>query len=125
MIVERFQVSIITLSTIILRDRQAGEELAQDVFVRAYQRLETFDSQQPMKPWLVKIAYRLAQARIPTQAREMAHRTALAENYKKEQGPSGPVDTLVADQRAEALWQAVQILPVAQRTAVYMTTGRA
>ena len=26
----------------ILRDRQAGEELAQDVFVKAYQRLDTF-----------------------------------------------------------------------------------
>jgi RNA polymerase sigma-70 factor (ECF subfamily) len=119
-IIERFQVSITTLSAVILRDRQAGEELSQDVFVRAYQRLETFDARQPMKPWLVKIAYRLAQARFRTQAREMAHRTALAENYRKEQSPPDPTDALAADQRAEALWQAVETLPVAQRTAVVL-----
>jgi Sigma-70 region 2 len=40
----------------ILRDRQAGEELAQDVFVKAYQRLDTFAVRRPMKPWLVQIA---------------------------------------------------------------------
>ena len=60
-IVNRFQASIMTLCVAILRDPQAAEELAQDVFVRAYQRLDTFDVRRPMKPWLVKIAYRLAQ----------------------------------------------------------------
>ena len=50
-----------TICVAILHDRQAAEELAQDVLVRAYQRLDTFDVTQPMKPWLVKIAYRLAQ----------------------------------------------------------------
>jgi RNA polymerase sigma factor (sigma-70 family) len=119
-IVKRFQLSITTLSAVILRDRQAGEELAQDVFVQAYQRLETFDSRRPMKPWLVKITYRLAQSRFRTQSREMARRTVLAENYRKEHRPFGPADTLAADQQAEALWQAVQTLPMAQRTAIVL-----
>ena len=33
-----------------------AEELAQDVFVKAYQRLDTFAVRRPMKPWLVQIA---------------------------------------------------------------------
>ena len=59
-IVKRFQASIMTLCVAILRDRQAAEELAQDVFVQAYRRLDTFDLRRPMKPWLAKIAHRLA-----------------------------------------------------------------
>jgi len=39
-------------STIVRR----AEELAQDVFVKAYQRLDTFAVRRPMKPWLVQIA---------------------------------------------------------------------
>jgi hypothetical protein len=35
----------------ILRDRQAGEELAQNVFVKAYQRLDTFAVRRPTTLW--------------------------------------------------------------------------
>src|SRR5208337_1723927 len=88
-IVKRFQTSIMTLCLTILRDRQGAEELAQDVFVRAYQRLDTFDVQRPMKPWLVKIAYRLAQQRWRTQISETAHQQAAATMIQQNCGGRG------------------------------------
>jgi len=119
-IVTRFQGPILTLCAAILRNRQAAEELAQDVFVRAFQRFDTFDVRQPMKPWLVKIAYRLAQQKWRTQVRETARERAAAMMLQQNHSDEGPTQRLIADERSELLWQAVHALPMAERTAVVL-----
>ena len=119
-IVARYQGSLITLCAAILKNHRAAEELAQDVFVKAYQRLDTFDVQQPMKPWLVKIAYRLAQQRWRKQTRELKLQKAAATMLQQNRGCSEPEDRLVADEQSEILWQVVRTLPMAQRTAVVL-----
>jgi len=119
-IVGRFQGPILTLCTAIVRNRQAAEELAQDVFVRAYERLDTFDVRQPMKPWLVKIAYRLAQQRWRTQVRQTARERAAGLMLTQNRGDGMPAERLFAAERSDLLWQAVYALPVAERTAVVL-----
>ncbi len=119
-IVKRFQGPLMTLCTALLRDRQAAEELAQDTLVRAYERLDLFDVRQPMKPWLCKIAYRLAQQQWRARSRELARREAAAPMIGPDRGDPGPVETLLADERSELLWQAVSRLPMAQRTAIVL-----
>jgi RNA polymerase sigma-70 factor, ECF subfamily len=119
-IVKRFQGPLMTLCTALLRDRQAAEELAQDTLVRAYERLDLFDVRQPMKPWLYKIAYRLAQERWRSRSREMARRQAAAPMIGRDRSDPGPAERLLADERSEMLWQAVSELPMAQRTAVVL-----
>jgi RNA polymerase sigma-70 factor, ECF subfamily len=109
-----------TLCTALLRNRQAAEELAQDALVRAYERLDLFDVRQPMKPWLYKIAYRLAQQRRRAQSRETARREAAATILGQNRSDPGPAERLVADERSEMLWEAVSELPMAQRTAVVL-----
>jgi RNA polymerase sigma-70 factor (ECF subfamily) len=119
-IVKRFQGPLMTLCTAILRDRQAADELTQDVLVRAYQRLETFDVRRPLKTWLVKIAYCLAQQRWRTRVRETARREAAATRLHQIRNDSGAADRLLADEQSQLLWQAVYALPMAQRTAVVL-----
>jgi RNA polymerase sigma factor (sigma-70 family) len=119
-IVTRFQGPILTLCAAILRDRQAAEELAQDVFVRAYERLDLFDARQPMKPWLVKIAYRLAQQKWRAEARETARRRAAASVAAQTDRDKGPPESLLAAERSHQLWQTVHTLPMAERTAVVL-----
>jgi RNA polymerase sigma-70 factor (ECF subfamily) len=119
-IVTRFQGPILTLCAAILRNGQAAEELAQDVFVRAYQQLDTFDVRRPMKPWLVKIAYRLAQQKCRTQGRRLARERAAATTLEQNGGDEGPTERLIADERSDLLWQAVYALPMAERTAVVL-----
>ena len=46
--------------------------------MRAYERIDLFDVRQPMKPWLYKIAYRLAQERWRAWSRETARLEAAA-----------------------------------------------
>jgi RNA polymerase sigma factor (sigma-70 family) len=119
-IVKRFQGPLMTLCTAMLRNRQAAEELAQDALVRAYERLDLFDVSQPMKPWLYKIAYRLAQQRRRAQSRETAHQQSAATMRGQNRSDPGPAERLVADERSEMLWEAVSELPMAQRTAVVL-----
>ncbi len=119
-IVTRFQGPILTLCAAILRDRQAAEELAQDVLVRAYLRLDTFDLRQPMKPWLVKIAYRLAQEKWRTHMRELARYKAAATMLQQNRGDGRPAESLLTAERSDLLWQAVYALPMAERTAVVL-----
>jgi RNA polymerase sigma-70 factor, ECF subfamily len=119
-IVKLFQASLMTLCTALLRNRQAAEELAQDALVRAYERLHLFDVRQPMKPWLYKIAYRLAQQRRRAQSRETARQEVAATLHEQNRSDSGPAERLFADERSEMLWQAVSELPMAQRTAVVL-----
>src|SRR6266540_3497402 len=38
--------------------REAAEDLAQETFVQAWRRLETFDGGRPLRPWLHRIAHR-------------------------------------------------------------------
>jgi len=119
-IVTRFQGPILTLCTAILRNRQAAEELAQDVFVRAFRRLDSFDERNPMKPWLVKIAYRLAQEQWRSSTRQKEReRTAgaLREGIRDDRAPGAEV---FAAEQSDLLWQAVQALPMAERTAVVL-----
>jgi len=118
-IVRRFQASIMTLCVAILRDRQAAEELAQDVFVQAYHRLDTFDLRRPMKPWLVTIAHRLALQRWRQRAREAGRLDAVAKLERGQGDPESAV-RLQVDEQAQFLWQAVHELPLGERTAVVL-----
>lgn len=119
-IVTRFQGPIMTLCTAILRSRDAAEDLAQDVFVQAFRRIDTFDVRQPMKPWLAKIAYRLAQQTWRTRVRQAARERAAAIAREQLRGDLSPTEKLLADERSGLLWQAVDALPMAERTAVVL-----
>ncbi len=118
-IVRRFQGPLMTFCTAMLRDRQAAEELAQDTLVHAYERLDLFDA--PADEALV------VQDRLPAGAaamagarRETARREAAAPLIEQNSTDPGPVETLLAAERSEMLWQAVSRLPMAQRTAVVL-----
>lgn len=109
-----------TLCVAILRDHQAADEVVQDVFVRAYQRLDTFDLERPMKPWLVKIAYRLAQQRWRASSNELMHRKAAMARLQQSHSDQDPSRRLLRQERSEVLWNAVHELPLAQRAAVLL-----
>ena len=88
--------------------------------MRAYQRLHTFDVGQPIKPWLAKIAYRLAQERWRTNMRQKTRERTAAQILKQNRDEREPADRLIAAEQSDALWQAVYALPMAERTAVVL-----
>jgi RNA polymerase sigma-70 factor, ECF subfamily len=55
-LVERFQSVVFALCYRMLSHREDAEDVAQDVFVRAFRSLHCWDSSRPLKPWLLAIA---------------------------------------------------------------------
>lgn len=55
-LVERYQTSVFQVCYRLMGERQAAEDLTQEAFVRAYQRLHTFDCALPFGPWVRRIA---------------------------------------------------------------------
>ena len=58
-IVQRYQVSVFNVCYRMLGERREAEDLAQEAFLRAYQRLASYDVERPFGPWVRQVAARL------------------------------------------------------------------
>ncbi len=56
-LVERYQRPVLSVIVRMVRDSQLAEDLAQEVFLKVYRRLRTFDPQRKLSSWLFKIAH--------------------------------------------------------------------
>ena len=56
-LVERYQRMVYTLVIRILKNTEEAEEISQDVFVKVYQKLESFKGDSKFSTWLYRIAY--------------------------------------------------------------------
>lgn len=59
-LIQRYQRPVISLINRLIRDPSRAEELAQDVFVKAFDRLDTFDVSRKFATWLLAIAHHAA-----------------------------------------------------------------
>ena len=59
-LVVRFERPIFGLVLRMVRDRSVAEELAQEVFLKAFQALDSFDQKRKFSSWLFKIAHNRA-----------------------------------------------------------------
>lgn len=56
-LVRRFERPVYTLIVRMVQDPALAEDLAQEVFVKAYRRLDTYDPERKLSSWLFKIAH--------------------------------------------------------------------
>lgn len=80
-LVRRHLASVFAVVQRIVRNRADAEDVAQETFMRALQRLEQFDTQRCFKAWLLKIATNLSLnlLRSRKRRRTISLREALAE----------------------------------------------
>jgi RNA polymerase sigma-70 factor, ECF subfamily len=55
-LVTRYQTSVFNVCYRVLNERREAEDLAQESFIRAYERLSTFDIERPFGPWIRRVA---------------------------------------------------------------------
>ena len=53
-LVERYQVRAVHAAVLILHDRELAEEVAQNTFFQAAQKIHQFDSRGPFGPWFMR-----------------------------------------------------------------------
>ncbi len=59
-LVERYQDYVFTITMRVLRSREDAEEAAQDVFLKVYRTLSSFERKSKFSTWLYTVAYRTA-----------------------------------------------------------------
>jgi RNA polymerase sigma-70 factor (ECF subfamily) len=55
-LVRRYQASIFNVCYRMTGERREAEDMAQEAFIRAYQRLSLFDLERPFGPWMRRVA---------------------------------------------------------------------
>jgi RNA polymerase sigma-70 factor (ECF subfamily) len=55
-LVRRYQTSVFNVCYRLLGERREAEDLAQETFIRAYERLRTYDPERPFGPWIRRVA---------------------------------------------------------------------
>ncbi len=110
------QEPVFRLAYLLLGDPDEAEDIAQETFLRAYKTLKRFDTERPLRPWLLRIASNLAHNRHRSLGRYMATLTRFAR-----QDPDGIKQTsFKPDDEGQALWQAVRKMAKPFQEVVYL-----
>jgi len=115
-LVRAYQARAVRAAYLVTRDRALAEEVVQEAFVRAYERIGQFDPARPFGPWFVRS---VVNAAVRAAEREGRLAWAPAADPPAEAG-SGPEALAVAAENREALWAALGQLAPGQRAAVVL-----
>ncbi|HEY4013306.1 MAG TPA: RNA polymerase sigma factor [Polyangiaceae bacterium] len=98
-------------------DARELEDVAQDVFVSVYRRLDSYDRARPLRPWLFAFAFRCA-----ADWRRLArHRIEVLTDCEKRPSASPAADDVVAHAEERVLVQhALDAVPVARRAVLVL-----
>lgn len=58
-LIQRYQASVFNVCLRVLGERREAEDMAQETFIRAHQRLDSFDAGRPFGPWIRRVAANL------------------------------------------------------------------
>jgi len=93
-----------------LRDSEAAKDLTQEVFVKAYAQPGFFSDDRPFKPWLLKVASRLALNHVRDNSRRLKR-----EARQERRTVADPLDVVLSRQVQEGLLTEISRLPVTYR----------
>ena len=117
----------------VLRQREDAEDVAQEAFAKAYRSFQQLRDRKRFRAWLVRMTWRMALDRQRANRRRLK-REVLASDEIVEAGLPWPErsrrqtrlqsestsDTVVARERAEQLWQAIDTLPEKLRLVIVL-----
>jgi len=111
-LVRRYQARVYSVTLHYLRDSDEAMDAAQDVFVRVYRKLDTFQGGSRFLPWLLRLARNVSIDRIRRRAaRPPADDLVVGEAFEPvSEGPDA-AEELGRRRRRTLLWRAVAGLP--------------
>lgn len=125
-LIERYFASLFNFVLPLVNHQHDAEDIVQESFIRAFRRLETFQSRSEFKTWLYAIAYRLVRRKRRRKPINEADLTSPSDNHFRGGGlPSktGSTDPKEEIDRAElvlAVRKAISELPEVYRAAVVL-----
>jgi len=124
-LVRQYQVQAVRTAYLITRDRARAEDIVQAAFIRAYERIDQFDSGRPFGPWFLRS---VANDALKAVTRGKAHLSLEAERGRGEATLAdfladldpGPEEIVEAAEARQAVWDALGELPPEQRAAIVL-----
>lgn len=110
--------AVINFAYRFVRDRQAAEELAQEIFLRVYEGASGYQVQAKFTTWLYRIATNVCLNEIRKPRFKALHEPLAPERLQEARHPGGGPDRIVEQQAiSQVLRKALGQLPEKQRTA--------
>ena len=120
-IVKSYERRVFALAVMILRNRVGADDVTQDAFVRAFERLDLYDVRRPFYPWLATITVRLSRNWLARHSPGARRETPIQpESGAYASAAPAALDVLVAEDEGRHLWRLVERLPLGERTAVVL-----
>lgn len=116
-LVRSHQASVFNVCYRLMGERGEAEDLAQEAFLRAYQRLHLYDPGRPFGPWVRRIAANLCFNHL--QAGRLA-RLPFDDELERVETAGLPSPEISYEHResAQAIWQAIHALPAHYRAVI-------
>ena len=120
-IVKGYERRVFALAVMILRNREGADDVTQDAFVRAFERLDLYDVRRPFYPWLATITMRLSRNWLARHSPGARRETPIQpESSAYASAAPAALEVLVAEDEGRHLWRLVERLPLGERTAVVL-----
>ena len=110
------QEPVFRLAYLLLGDPDEAEDIAQETFLRAYKALRGFDTERPLRPWLLRIASNLAYNRHRSIGRYLAALT----RFTQQEPDRIKSKTNEPDDESQVLWQAVRQMAMPFQEVIYL-----
>ena len=112
-LVTRYQTGVFNVCYRILHNRSDAEDLAQETFIRAYDRLYTFDLERDFSPWIRRVAANLCLNYLEAQKP-----VAELNEDRDEDKTQSPGEQVEVKERSEQIRTALASLPPHYRVVV-------
>jgi RNA polymerase sigma-70 factor (ECF subfamily) len=113
-LVRAHQEAVFRLAYLFMGSADDADDVAQEVFIRAYRALGRFDDSRPLRPWLLSITANAARNRRRAFGRYVG---ALRRLIIPEISISAEAEKSL---EAQALWQAVKRLSITDQEVIYL-----
>ena len=104
----------------VLRQREDAEDVAQEAFAKAYRSFRQLRDRDRFRAWLVRMTWRMALDRLRTNKRRLA-RESVEAGLQTALAHATTSDAVIAHERAEQLWLAIDALPDKLRLVIVLT----
>ena len=114
-LVRRYQTAVYNVCYRLMGERREAEDMAQEAFIRAFTRLETFDLERPFAPWVRRVAANLCLNKLSSLP---APPVEVDEEHDPDDPGQHPEALLEQRERADVLRAALLSLPSHYRAVI-------
>ncbi|RSD27065.1 sigma-70 family RNA polymerase sigma factor [Mesobacillus subterraneus] len=118
-LMDRYGTDVLHLAYSYVRNRQTAEDLTQEIFLKCYQKYDTFQGNSQLQTWL----YRVASNHCKDYLRSWHHRKVFVSSYISSfltSHQASPESQLIQDTENQELTEALFQLPVKYREVLFL-----